>query len=52
MEYDQALKEGLLDCKECGCCGYACPAQIPLIHGMKLGKRMARQMADKRKGKA
>lgn len=42
-EYEEALKEGLMDCKECGCCGYTCPASIPLIQGMKLGKVMSRK---------
>jgi electron transport complex protein RnfC len=42
-EYQEAMKAGLMDCKECGCCGYVCPAHIPLIQGMKLGKLMARK---------
>lgn len=28
----------LLDCMECGCCQYVCPAHIPLVHLFKLGK--------------
>ncbi|MBA7541942.1 Ion-translocating oxidoreductase complex subunit C [subsurface metagenome] len=43
-EYEEALQEGLMDCKECGCCGYSCPARIPLIQGMKLGKVMSRKI--------
>jgi electron transport complex protein RnfC len=42
-EYDEALAAGLMDCKECGCCGYVCPARIPLVQGMKLGKFMSRK---------
>lgn len=42
QEYGQAMTEGLMDCKECGCCGYVCPARIPLVQGMKLGKLMGR----------
>lgn len=42
-EYDAALEEGLMDCKECGCCAYVCPAHIPLVQGMKLGKIMTRR---------
>lgn len=38
QEYDEALAAGLMDCKECGCCGYSCPAHIPLVQGMKGGK--------------
>jgi electron transport complex protein RnfC len=41
--YDDALAEGLMDCKECGCCSYVCPARIPLVQGMKLGKLMTRK---------
>ncbi len=43
QEYDSALSEGLMDCKECGCCGYVCPAGIPLVQGMKLGKLISRK---------
>ncbi|MBN2551973.1 MAG: electron transport complex subunit RsxC [Spirochaetales bacterium] len=42
-EYAEAMNAGLMDCKECGCCGYVCPARIPLVQGMKLGKLMARR---------
>jgi electron transport complex protein RnfC len=42
-EYQEAMNAGLMDCKECGCCGYVCPARIPLVQGMKLGKTMARK---------
>ncbi len=28
----------ILDCMECGCCQYVCPAHIPLVHLFKLGK--------------
>jgi len=41
-EYDNAENIGLMDCKECGSCGYVCLARIPLIQGMRLGKRMLR----------
>lgn len=43
FEQEQAVAEGLMDCRECGCCGYICPARIPLVQGMRVGKRMARQ---------
>ncbi|MDA3939849.1 MAG: electron transport complex subunit RsxC [Spirochaetia bacterium] len=41
-EYENAESIGLMDCKECGSCGYVCLARIPLIQGMRLGKRMLR----------
>ncbi|TFG64123.1 MAG: electron transport complex subunit RsxC [Spirochaetales bacterium] len=47
LEYGEAEGEGLMDCKECGCCAYACPAQIPLVQSMKLGKLMLRKMKVK-----
>ncbi|MFP4384661.1 MAG: electron transport complex subunit RsxC [Spirochaetia bacterium] len=42
-EVKQALEEGLMDCRECGCCGYECPAHIPLVQGMKIGKKLGRK---------
>jgi len=46
-EYEEALARGLMDCKECGCCAYVCPSEIPLVQGFKLGKHMARKMKGK-----
>jgi len=36
--YQEAEAWGALDCVECGCCQYFCPAAIPLVHWIKLGK--------------
>lgn len=36
--YDKAKDFGVLDCIECGCCAYGCPASIPLVHYLKFGK--------------
>lgn len=41
---------GILDCVECGCCQYECPAKIPLVHWIRLGKNNV--MIDKRKASA
>ncbi len=41
--YDTAMAMNLLDCKECGCCAFICPAKLPLVQGMRLGKRMSRK---------
>lgn len=42
--YQEAMNEySLMDCKECGCCAYTCPSQIPLVQGFKLGKKMGRK---------
>ncbi len=39
--YEDAMRLNLMDCKECGCCAFTCPANIPLVQGMRLGKKMA-----------
>ena len=36
--FDAAEAYGVLDCIECGCCAYVCPAAIPLVHYFKYGK--------------
>jgi electron transport complex protein RnfC len=28
----------MLACMECGCCAYVCPAGIPLVQLMRMGK--------------
>jgi Na+-translocating ferredoxin:NAD+ oxidoreductase subunit C len=33
-----AEEEGLFGCSECGCCAYICPAHIPLVQGLRMGK--------------
>ena len=43
-EYATAAKLSLQDCKECGCCSFVCPAKIPLVQGMRTGKRMLRKV--------
>jgi len=43
LDYSGAMDTGLMDCKECGCCAYTCPAHIPLVQGMRVGKKMARK---------
>ena len=42
-KYEEAMRLNLMDCKECGCCAFTCPANIPLVQGMRLGKRMAKK---------
>ena len=42
-DYGAALGIGLMDCIECGACSYVCPAHIPLVQGMRIGKRIARK---------
>ena len=38
--YQEAQDHYLKSCKECGCCSYVCPARIPLVQYMRLGKAM------------
>jgi electron transport complex protein RnfC len=36
--FDEAEKEHVMDCIECGCCAYGCPARIRLVHHFKFAK--------------
>ncbi len=50
VKYDQlsaAENWGALDCVECGSCQYSCPAKIPLVHWIRLGKNQI--MSQRRK---
>lgn len=42
--YQEAKEYGALDCIECGCCAYVCPAKIPLVHSIKYGKNKIYQL--------
>jgi len=35
---DEAEEYRALDCIECGCCSYSCPAMIPLVQAIRFGK--------------
>ena len=35
-----AIAEGLSSCTECGCCAFACPSRIPLVDGLRKGKKL------------
>ena len=37
-DFAAAREWGLLDCMECGSCAYVCPAGIPLVQWVRLGK--------------
>lgn len=46
---EKAKKFGLMDCIECGCCAFICPAHIKLVQRVRLGKNLVRQkMAEER----
>jgi electron transport complex protein RnfC len=40
-DMDMAEKYNIMGCLETGCCGYICPARIPLIQLIRMGKAMA-----------
>ena len=42
----------LMDCIECGCCSYTCPACIPLVLGFRSAKHVIRDAAAKARAKA
>lgn len=50
QDMDLAQEWNVLECKECGCCTFVCPARRPIIHQVKFAKaelaaRKARQKA-------
>ncbi|MFO7958512.1 MAG: electron transport complex subunit RsxC [Candidatus Brocadiia bacterium] len=42
-DWDAALRLGILECKECGCCAYICPARRRITQLIKLGKAELRR---------
>ena len=45
-DYDNSEKFHAMDCIECGCCSYTCPAKRPLTQSIRVAKRM---ITEKRK---
>ncbi|MEW6357536.1 MAG: electron transport complex subunit RsxC [Planctomycetota bacterium] len=37
-DFERAMSANIMDCKECGCCSYVCPAKRPIVHQIKYGK--------------
>ena len=48
----KAKSFGLMDCIECGCCAFVCPAKVNLIQRIRLGKGIVRQQMAEAKAKA
>lgn len=42
--FEEAQKEGIFDCMECGACAYVCPSQIALVHLIKYGKNVIKAL--------
>ena len=49
---EKAKSFGLMDCIECGCCAFVCPAKVNLIQRIRLGKGIVRQMMAEERAKA
>ena len=39
----------MMDCIECGCCAYTCPAGVPLVLAFRAGKQRMRETAAAKK---
>ena len=50
QRYELAEKWHVMDCIECGCCAYTCPASRPLVQHMRRAK--AEVQAARRAAKA
>ena len=46
-KFDSFAGLGGMECIECGCCTYVCPAKIPLTQLFKHGKAIVRSNASK-----
>ncbi|MFO8008554.1 MAG: electron transport complex subunit RsxC [Candidatus Brocadiia bacterium] len=42
-DWEAAREMNLLECKECGCCAYVCPARRRIVQQIKLGKAELRR---------
>lgn len=49
-DYAMADKNFVMDCRECGCCTYVCPANRPLMTHIKMAK--SKIMADRKAAQA
>ena len=49
QKWDMAEEHNTIDCIECGCCAYVCPASVPLVLAFRSGKQILRNaMAAKK----
>ena len=44
-DVEQIRDSNLMDCIECGCCAYNCPACVPLVLSFRSGKQRIRDAA-------
>lgn len=45
-DVDLMKSVNIMDCIECGCCAYTCPAGVPLVQGFRVGKQKIRSAAQ------
>jgi len=53
LQYERAEQLHVMDCKECGCCTFVCPAKRPLVHWFKFAKAklvVAKKKQQQKKG--
>ena len=43
-DYATAKKYGALNCIECGCCAFTCPAKRPIVQSVRLCKNKIREL--------
>ncbi|OPZ57855.1 MAG: Electron transport complex protein RnfC [Deltaproteobacteria bacterium ADurb.Bin510] len=46
--FERAMNENLMDCFECGCCTYVCPAHRPIVQYVKHLKALGREASAKK----
>ncbi len=46
--HERSLSENIMDCVECGSCGYTCPSDRPLLDYIRLSKGEARSLMMKK----
>jgi electron transport complex protein RnfC len=49
QDWDAAVALDMLECKECGCCAFVCPARRRIVHMIKFGKAELRRRKAKQK---
>jgi len=49
--YEECEDNAIMDCMECGSCSFTCPARVPLLDYIRLGKTNVNQIIRNRKDK-
>ena len=50
-DYETCRRLHVMDCLECGSCAYQCPAHVPLLQGLRLGKAAVGKLIREEKAK-